>query len=62
MWGIPWLFKPELLGCLKDFELEVKFKTDAKTVFCKASNGSRIFQFLQVATRPRAKKKKKSTT
>ena len=30
----PDLFKPEL-GCLKDFELEVKFKTDAKPVFCK---------------------------
>ena len=30
----PDLFKPEL-GCLKDFELEVKFKPDAKTVFCK---------------------------
>jgi len=28
------LFKPEL-GCLKDFELEVKFKKDAKPVFCK---------------------------
>ena len=28
------LFKPEL-GCLKDFQLEVKFKTDAKPVFCK---------------------------
>ena len=30
----PDLFKPEL-GCLKDFELEVKFKPDAKPVFCK---------------------------
>ena len=27
-------FKPEL-GCLKDFQLEVKFKPDAKPVFCK---------------------------
>ena len=31
----PDLFKPEL-GKLKDFELEVKFKPDAKPVFCKA--------------------------
>ena len=31
----PDLFKPEL-GCLKDFELEVKFKTDAVPVFHKA--------------------------
>ena len=30
----PDLFKPEL-GCLKDFQLEVKFKPDAKLVFCK---------------------------
>ena len=30
----PDLFKNEL-GCLKDFELEVKFKPDAKPVFCK---------------------------
>ena len=30
----PELFKPEL-GCLKDFQLEVKFKPDAKPVFCK---------------------------
>ena len=30
----PVLFKPEL-GCLKDFELEVRFKPDAKPVFCK---------------------------
>ena len=28
------LFKAEL-GCLKDFELDVKFKADAKPVFCK---------------------------
>ena len=28
------LFKPEL-GCLKDFELEVKFKPDAKPIYCK---------------------------
>eukprot|EP00731_Ephydatia_muelleri_P037083 Em0393g2a len=28
------LFKPEL-GCLKDFQLEVKFKPDAKPIFCK---------------------------
>ena len=28
------LFKEEL-GCLKDFELDVKFKSDAKPVFCK---------------------------
>ena len=31
----PDLFKPEL-GCLKDFELEVKFKSDAVPVFHKA--------------------------
>ena len=30
----PELFKEEL-GCLKDFELEVKLKADAKPVFCK---------------------------
>uniref|UniRef100_A0A5S6Q499 Reverse transcriptase domain-containing protein n=1 Tax=Trichuris muris TaxID=70415 RepID=A0A5S6Q499_TRIMR len=30
----PDLFKPEL-GCLKDFELEISFKPDAKPVFCK---------------------------
>ena len=30
----PDLFKPEL-GCLKDFQLEVKFKPEAKPVFCK---------------------------
>ena len=30
----PDVFKPEL-GCLKDFQLEVKFKPDAKPVFCK---------------------------
>ena len=30
----PDLFKPEL-GCLKDYELEVAFKPDAKPVFCK---------------------------
>ena len=30
----PELFKAEL-GCLKDFELEVKFKEDARPVFCK---------------------------
>ena len=29
------MFKAEL-GCLKDFELDVKFKADAKPVFCKA--------------------------
>jgi len=28
------LFKPEL-GCLNDFKLEVKFKKDAKPIFCK---------------------------
>ena len=28
------LFKPEL-SCLKDCELEVAFKTDAKPVFCE---------------------------
>ena len=28
------LFKSEL-GCLKDFQLEVKFKPEAKPVFCK---------------------------
>jgi hypothetical protein len=32
---IPELFEDEL-GCLKDFELEVQFKTDAKPVFHKA--------------------------
>ena len=32
---IPDLFKSEL-GCLKDFELDVKFKTDSKPVFHKA--------------------------
>ncbi|CAM1297650.1 Uncharacterised protein r2_g702 [Pycnogonum litorale] len=31
----PILFKPEL-GCLKDFELDIKFKPDAKPVFFKA--------------------------
>lgn len=31
---LPDIFKPEL-GCLKDFELEVKFKDDAKPIFCK---------------------------
>ena len=30
----PDLWKPEL-GCLKDFELDVKFKKDAQPVFCK---------------------------
>ena len=30
----PELFKPGL-GCLKDYQLEVKFKPDAKPVFCK---------------------------
>ena len=30
----PDLFKPEL-GCLKDFQLDVRFKEDAKPVFCK---------------------------
>ena len=30
----PDLFKQEL-GCLRDFELEVKFKDNAKPVFCK---------------------------
>lgn len=30
----PDLFKPEL-GCLKDFQLEVKFKSGAKPTFCK---------------------------
>ena len=29
------LFKPEL-GCLKDFELEIKFKAEAEPVFCKS--------------------------
>ena len=28
------LFKPEL-GCLKDFELKVKFKPDANPIYCK---------------------------
>ncbi|KFD47710.1 hypothetical protein M513_11388 [Trichuris suis] len=32
--NFPDLFKPEL-GCLKDFELEISFKTDAKPIFCK---------------------------
>ena len=30
----PDLFKPEL-GCLKDFQLDVKFKADAQSIFCK---------------------------
>ena len=30
----PDIFKEEL-GCFKDFELEVKFKSDAKPIFCK---------------------------
>ena len=30
----PDLFKPEL-GCLKDFQLDVKFKDDSKLIFCK---------------------------
>ena len=30
----PDLFKPEL-GCLKNFELEVKFKPEAKPIFCR---------------------------
>ena len=30
----PDVFKPEL-GCLRDFELEVKFKEDSKPIFCK---------------------------
>ena len=29
------LFKPEL-GCLKDYELEVKFKPDTKPIYCKS--------------------------
>ena len=33
--GFPDLFKDEL-GCLEDFELEVKFKSDAKPVFHRA--------------------------
>ena len=28
------IFKLEL-GCLKDFELEIQFKSDAKAIFCK---------------------------
>ncbi|KFD50256.1 hypothetical protein M514_08884 [Trichuris suis] len=32
--NFPDLFKPKL-GCLKDFELEISFKTDAKPIFCK---------------------------
>ena len=32
--GFPDLFKEEL-GCLKGFELNIKFKSDAKPVFCK---------------------------
>ena len=28
------LFKPEL-GCLKDYELKVKFKPDTKPIYCK---------------------------
>ena len=28
------LFKPEL-GCLKDFQLEIKFKAESKPTFCK---------------------------
>ena len=34
----PDLFKPEL-GCLKDFELEVKFKADAVPVFSQGTTG-----------------------
>ena len=34
----PDLFKPEL-GCLKDFELEVKFKADAVPVFLQGTTG-----------------------
>ena len=30
----PDLFKPEL-GCLKDFKLEVKFKSKTRPIFCK---------------------------
>ena len=30
----PDLFKPEL-GCLKEFESEVKFKLEARHIFCK---------------------------
>ena len=30
----PDLFKPEL-GCLKNFELKVKFKPEARPIFCK---------------------------
>ncbi|XP_065651290.1 uncharacterized protein LOC136079479 [Hydra vulgaris] len=30
----PDLFKPEL-GCLKEFELEIKFKPDYKPIFCR---------------------------
>ena len=30
----PDVFKPEL-GCLRDFELEMKFKEDSKPIFCK---------------------------
>ena len=33
--NFPDIFEPEL-GCLKDFELEVKFKSDAQPVFIKA--------------------------
>ena len=32
--GVPDLLKPEL-GCLKDFELEVRFKPEARPIICK---------------------------
>ena len=32
--NFPDVFKPEL-GCLKDFELDIRFKNDTKPIFCK---------------------------
>ena len=32
--NFPDVFKPEL-GCLKDFELDIRFKNDPKPIFCK---------------------------
>ena len=42
--GVSRLFKPEL-GCLKDFELEVKLKPEASPIFCKPMNCS--FEILE---------------
>ena len=32
--NFPDVFKPEL-GCLKDFELDIRFKNDTRPIFCK---------------------------